>query len=52
MDVVLTSSGPEIAMNERIALATEGIFQKLRNRVKALVEAVLIIMVLGSNSKN
>ena len=35
-----------------ITVATEGHFQKLRHRVKALVEAVLIIMVLRPESNN
>ena len=48
----LTAHAADPDSNLIITLATEGLFQKFRCRLKALVETVLLIMVLGSNSEN
>ena len=48
----LTAHAADPDSNLIITLATEGLFQKIRCRLKALVETVLLIMVLGSNSEN
>ena len=44
----LTAHAADPDSNLIITLATEGLFQKIRCRLKALVETVLLIMVLGS----
>ena len=48
----LTAHAADPDSNLIITLATEGLFQKFRCRSKALVDTVLLIMVLGSNSEN
>ena len=48
----LTAHAADPDSNLIITLATEGLFQKIRCRLKAIIETVLLIMVLGSNSKN
>ena len=48
----LTAHAADPDSNLIITLATEGLFQKFRCRLKALVDTVLLIMVLGSNSEN
>ena len=48
----LTAHAADPDSNLIITLATEGLFQKFWCRLKALVETVLLIMVLGSKSEN